>query len=192
MAEQIKKCSICKSMKQFSEFHKDSSTSSGYKTACKTCNNIKRKARYHENSYDKQYRENTENREWHKKYLIEYRKNNYEKVRSVISEWSLKNKDKCLAKVLRYKYKKMNATAKWDAEFTEFITQEATHLAKLRKEITGFKWDVDHIYPLQGKEVCGLHVWNNLQVIPSEINKSKGNKFNENLTKGLFYEHSIS
>ena len=87
MAEQIKKCSICKSMKQFSEFHKDSSTSKGCKTACKICNNIKRKARYYENSYDKQYSKNPENKERHKKYLIEYRKNNYEKVRSVIFEW---------------------------------------------------------------------------------------------------------
>ena len=166
MATQVKYCSICKSEKLLSEFHKDSSTSSGYKTACKPCNNAKRKMRYHQNPYDKEYKALPENREWHKKYSKEYRQKNYEKVRKVISVWSLKNKDKNLAKTLRYKYKKMNATAGWDAELTEFVTQEAIHLAKLREEITGFKWDVDHIYPLQGKEVCGLHVWNNLQVIP--------------------------
>ena len=192
MAEQVKKCSLCKSIKNLLEYHKDSSTCSGYKSACKTCTNVKRKIQYHEKPYDKEYKSNPENREWHKKYSEEYRRNNSEKIKKAVSEWSSKNKDKNLAKTLKYKYKKMNATPKWDLEITYLVTQEATHLAVLRKNITGFKWDVDHIYPLQGKQVCGLHVWNNLQVIPSEINRSKGNKFNENLMKGLFYEHSIS
>ena len=30
--------------------------------------------------------------------------------------------------------------------------------------------------PLKGKLVSGLHVWNNLAVIPASINLSKGNK----------------
>ena len=167
MAEQIKKCSICKSIKQsYPSFIRIHLHQVDTKLLVKLVIILKEKLDTMRILMINNTRENTENREWHKKYLKEYREKNYEKVRRVISEWSLKNKDKCLAKVLRYKYKKMNATAKWDAEFTEFITKEATHLAKLRKEITGFKWDVDHIYPLQGKEVCGLHVWNNLASNP--------------------------
>ena len=60
---------------------------------------------------------------------------------------------------------------------TEFVTKEATNLAKLREEITGFKWHIDHIIPLQGRNVCGFHVWSNLQVIPAVQNLSKGNKY---------------
>lgn len=61
-------------------------------------------------------------------------------------------------------------------ELTEFIFEEAYLLSRLREKITGFKWHIDHIIPLNGENVSGLHVWNNLQVIPASVNLSKGNK----------------
>ncbi len=50
-------------------------------------------------------------------------------------------------------------------------------LARKMTVETGVPHEVDHIIPLQGKNVCGLHVETNLQVITKSENSRKQNKF---------------
>ena len=40
----------------------------------------------------------------------------------------------------------------------------------------GRQIDVDHILPIKGRNVCGLHVHNNLQLLTHEANSAKGNR----------------
>lgn len=72
---------------------------------------------------------------------------------------------------------KMNRTPKWLTADDLWMIEQAYELAALRTKLFGFSWHVDHVLPLQGKTVSGLHVPNNLQVIPWAHNVSKSNKF---------------
>lgn len=73
--------------------------------------------------------------------------------------------------------RKLNATPIWgNDEFDKFVKKEAAFLSTLRQQTTSIQWHVDHIEPLQGKAVSGLHIWNNLQVIPAKLNFQKGNR----------------
>ncbi len=74
------------------------------------------------------------------------------------------------------KSRQSTGTPKWA---NRFIIREIYDLARRRTLATGFAWHVDHIVPLLGKLVSGLHVENNLRVIPGAINVAKGNTYRE-------------
>jgi tRNA U54 and U55 pseudouridine synthase Pus10 len=89
-------------------------------------------------------------------------------------EHYLLNKPSYIEKSARKRARKMAATPSWAN--IAVIRQFYQLAAKLTKE-TGIRYAVDHVVPLQGRNVCGLHVENNLQVIPHKANLQKHNKF---------------
>ncbi len=121
-----------------------------------------------------------------------YRDSRKKEIAELGRNWIAANKDK--AALSRHLWKKKNIdlnrmyglnriakkkqrTPNWYSDFDKFVMKEAHHLAKLREDLTGFKWDVDHIIPLCGKTVSGLHVYSNIQVIPKSMNVKKHNKY---------------
>jgi hypothetical protein len=76
------------------------------------------------------------------------------------------------------------ATPPWaDEKAMRAIYAEA---ARVTAE-TGEEHHVDHIVPLRGKNVCGLHVQTNLRVLPGLDNSRKHNAFDEALVLGLMW-----
>ena len=78
----------------------------------------------------------------------------------------------------RKKAKDIGSLPEWLDSEDHWLINEVYHLARLRSDLTGIQCDVDHIIPLKGQSVCGLHVPSNLQVITHSENSSKGNRYN--------------
>lgn len=69
------------------------------------------------------------------------------------------------------------ATPDW---LTEAHKLEMSDLYWLARDLSTFgdePYEVDHIVPLKGRDICGLHVPWNLQVLPRSINRSKHNGY---------------
>lgn len=117
------------------------------------------------------YEKNSEKR---KKYRKEYYTKNKEKELTRNKEYAKNNKGICNAVKVRYHVSKLEATPSWaDLDKIRIVYQKSQWLSKL----TGLKYHVDHVVPLQGIGVCGLHVWDNLQILEDTINCSKRNKY---------------
>lgn len=88
--------------------------------------------------------------------------------------WAKNNPGKNTAKSARRRAAELRATPIWADQAR--ITRAYELAASIRVE-HGIDCHVDHIIPLQGRNVCGLHVHDNLQIISSKANRAKSNKF---------------
>lgn len=160
-----KVCKTCLIEKPVSEFYKQSTRGEyGVRGSCKLCDNAKKK----------QYRtllgEN----------LLERKKAEYQRNKqSRLTQkriYRQENKGKINALVAARKKVIKQRTPKWLTDDDKWIIRETYELAALRTKMFGFSWHVDHVIPLQGKQISGLHTPNNLRVIPGVENIRKKNK----------------
>jgi hypothetical protein len=129
-----------------------------------------------QNRSKRYYYLNREDRiEYAAKRIAENPQANREKVR----KWKKENPGKVAAQKKGRELAKTGATPKW-------LTREhhkqiaAIYLqAQVWSEATGVPYHVDHIIPLNGENVCGLHVPWNLRAIKGEENLKKSNKMEE-------------
>ena len=112
---------------------------------------------------------NSKGRENYRKNLTKYRKMN--KV------WRDSNRAVCNALSMKYHAQKLNATPSWLTNEHLSEIEDFYVIAKVFQLYTGNEYHVDHIVPLQGKTVCGLHVPWNMQLLTRAENSSKQNRY---------------
>ena len=102
----------------------------------------------------------------------------HQESRSIYNRaWFAENPDKRAAYEGKRRASLLQRTPQWLTDEDQWIIEQAYELAKIRTSCFGFDWHVDHVIPLQGKKVSGLHVPANLQVIPGSENCRKNAKF---------------
>jgi hypothetical protein len=166
----MKQCTKCLSFAPFTRFYKQTKNSKdGYQSHCKDCDNKRvavRKARQPEKTKETQ--------------AISDR-NKYAKRKEAILVrnkcWKVANPDKLQAIDARRRAARLHRTPAWLTEDDHWMMEQAYDIAQKRTKLFGFSWHVDHVIPLQGKLVSGLHVPHNMQVIPARDNCSKANSF---------------
>ena len=121
-----------------------------------------REKTYYINNIEKRKEKNRKFREANRSYAVSWRKANKEKI--------------CFYSN-KYRLTKIGATPSWLSKEQLEEIKGFYELAKECEMLTGDNYHVDHIVPLQGENVCGLHVPWNLQVLPAEVNLRKSNRF---------------
>lgn len=142
----MKRCTKCNETKPTSEFYKDKRHLDGLRYWCKSCGKA-------------------DSKKWD---VL-----NKEKTRVSSSKYRERNKDKYARYEAQRRTHKLNATVKWaNLEAIERMYIVSDFLSNK----LGEPHHVDHIVPLKGANICGLHVEYNLDVIPAIDNLRKGNR----------------
>jgi hypothetical protein len=176
-----KVCRVCSEEKTVDLLVKRSDRKNQCRNLCISCHNLSTKSYYHENKdvrkdYNKSWRDN--NKTLVKENSKAYYAANKEKFGQYIKEWRKANQDRLRTYSASRRASQKQALPTWLTEDQmRQIDSIYTH-AKDCEVVSGQTYHVDHIVPLKGENVCGLHVPWNLQVLPSDVNLSKHNNFN--------------
>jgi hypothetical protein len=171
----MKTCAKCGVDKHISGFYKNPEMADGHYNDCKECR--KKRTRLHR----------VENPETVKKRSRDRYAKDPEKFRLQKRVSAKKTIGKILSRNKAYELSKKNSFPSWAKNcFGARIRIDNIYCrARELTESSGVKHHVDHVIPLSGKTVCGLHVPSNLQVLTSAENIRKRNKWpveNDNLS----------
>ena len=189
----MQNCKTCDIEKEYGEFYKDTKNKSNFSKICRVCEKARTKVYYLDNRESllkkrAEYRKNNKEKidKYQKSYGAENRHvgrksnekwktkpENKKKMAKLSKDWAARNIDKRRYMSSRRRASKLKATPEW-ADMKKIAGVYTG--AKMLEDLLGLKFHVDHIIPLQGENVCGLHIWENLQVLEASLNIKKGNK----------------
>lgn len=166
-------CIGCKQDKSIDDFRLKKDGKYGRQPRCKPC----------QIEWNREYNNRPEVKEVQSVKTKLYRKEFFSK-----EENKLKQRQRCKSHYYRnteqYRardYRRRNVQSKCTPSW---LTQEQLNemkqvywLASDLKAVTGESYHVDHIVPVNGVDFCGLNVPWNLQILPWDINISKGNRY---------------
>lgn len=163
-------CNVCKVEKSLQEFYKHKEGKYGTRPDCKICFNSNSKRKNSSKLYKlsekgKESCNRYNKSDKHKKSIKKYRK-------------SIKGRAQKAHDMVKYRASVIRATPKWLSE-KELMEIKKLYLeaARLNSIYGNRAYHVDHIIPLNGKNICGLHVRSNLQILTFEENVRKSNKY---------------
>ena len=175
----MKACTKCGEEKPLDNFSKNKSKGDGLNNYCKPCMKAYKKV------YDQQDIAKESNRASSLRYHYANRKERIARSR----EYHAKNRDSVRARQKKYyddnlphmlqrasvgRGERRKRVVSWaNQQLIDAYYMEAKRL----EELTGIQFHVDHIIPLQGELVSGLHVETNLQLLPAHENLRKKNSF---------------
>ena len=165
----MKTCWKCEQTKELTEFGPNKSKPDGLASECRPCK------REQNREYAAKNRETARVRakKWYKENKDSLTEEQKQKRRDACNRYRKRHPDKINSKNRKRQAAKLNATPAWaDKVAIDYIY----YAAKVIERVYGTKWHVDHIIPLNGKNVCGLHVQNNLQLLAPLDNLKKSNK----------------
>lgn len=107
---------------------------------------------------------------------------NPDKIAEYRKEYYNKYPEKALAAAAKRRASKLQRTPYWlskeDKTLIELLYKKSREITK----DTGIKHEVDHIHPLAGRHISGLHLPSNLQILSKTMNSTKSNSFEIELT----------
>jgi len=177
----MKRCNRCKTEKPLDCFGKDRTSRDGLFLWCKSCRS----------SYNKLTVDRTDNARrvsaWKKanptKHSIQrkkYRIRHWDAIRLTERRYYELHSIKWTFQSGKRRAALLNAMPIWLTIEQSNEILDIYEKARILTEINGRQYHVDHIIPLLGKNVRGLHVPWNLQILPAKDNLSKNNKWIQN------------
>ena len=160
----MNKCHKCKQEKPPEMFGKDRSTKSGLARQCRVCKSLTNRTSYEANPEKATAR------------TLQYYYENHEAVREQQADWRKSNRGYINAYEAKRAAQKSQRTPAWLTDADRQWMEDIYTVSKEVSEVTEEPHHVDHIMPLRGKLVSGLHVPWNLQILPAQENMSKGNR----------------